>query len=261
MLKTIPITNLTQGQVLGAWALFCLSYAINAWGGLWPALLSGIGYVGSATLISIIVQVVSMIAKIVVVLTGGGLISLAAVECVAGVANRQIMLVYLRWKEPTVFTMPGRWSSTEFRSQLNPAMKLWFTSLGAFLILYTDQFFIGYFLGVAAIANYRAGLRRHQQSLYDDINIFTRLDAILQPALACRPSDDISHRALPKPDDRTRYYGDWHRRRPFVITRAIQSLARSGPFCWLSDPNRVLNNAVAGSSARNLRECSPIDGG
>jgi O-antigen/teichoic acid export membrane protein len=155
-LGTVTLKQLTLGQVLGAWLLFCLSYAINAWGGLWVALLSGLGYVGSANLIMVIIQVVAMIAKIIVVSLGGGLMSLAIIDCVASLVGRQVARAYLLWKEPGILSLPGSWSGGKLRSMLSPALKCWITSLGAFLILRTDEIFIGYFLDAAAIANYRA---------------------------------------------------------------------------------------------------------
>ncbi|MFO0789882.1 MAG: oligosaccharide flippase family protein [Pirellulales bacterium] len=156
LLGYVPVENISHSQVLSAWALFCLGYAINAWGGLWISLLGGLGYVGIVNLITIVMQVIATILKIVVVTRGGGLLSLAVVDCVAAIATRQLMRLYLMWKEPEVLTLPGTWSSVEFRSILSPALKFWVTTLGAFLILKTDEIFITNFLGAAAIADYRA---------------------------------------------------------------------------------------------------------
>lgn len=166
LLRRVTTNDLSQGQVLVAWALFCISYAINTWGALWVALLGGLGYVGSASLIGIIIQVAAMIIKIVVVLLGGGLLPLAITECIASVATRQVARAYLHWKEPELATCPGKWSPAEFYSLLNPAIKNWLTALGAFLILQTDQFFIVAYRGVAQIADYRA-----TYSVFSNLNI------------------------------------------------------------------------------------------
>lgn len=155
LLRKLRLEELTEGQVMGAWALFCLSYSINAWSGLWLTLLSGLGYVGSANLITITMLVAAALAKIVSVACGGGLLSLALVDCLAAFATRQLLRAYLIWKESDVLTFPGHWSASEFRSIIAPALKLWVTSLGAFLILKTDDIFITYFLGQAEIANYK----------------------------------------------------------------------------------------------------------
>jgi O-antigen/teichoic acid export membrane protein len=156
LLQRVPLVTLTKSEVLGAWALFCLSYSINAWSGLWLTLLNGLGYVGSANLITVVMLVVAALGKIVAVACGGSLISLAVIDCVAAIATRQILRAYLLRKESDVLTFPGHWSSAEFRSILAPAIKFWVTALGAFLILKTDEIFITYFLGTAAIADYRS---------------------------------------------------------------------------------------------------------
>jgi O-antigen/teichoic acid export membrane protein len=156
LLRRVPLNHLTEGEVLGAWALFCLSYSINAWGGLWLTLLSGLGYVGSANLITIIMQVVAALAKIIAVSRGGSLLSLATIDCVTAIATRQLLRAYLLWKETDVLTLTGRWSTIDFHSILTPALKYWITTLGAFLILKTDEIFIIYFLNAAAIADYKA---------------------------------------------------------------------------------------------------------
>jgi O-antigen/teichoic acid export membrane protein len=156
LLKNVRLVHLSYHEVLVAWALFCLSYAINTWGGLWSVLLGGLGFVGSASMIGVVVQAIALVVKIVAVVMGGGLLHLALIECVAGIANRQVTLAYLRWKDPQLFRWEGAWSTAEFRSLLNPAVRYWLTSLGAFLILQTDQFFIARYLGIAEIADYRA---------------------------------------------------------------------------------------------------------
>jgi O-antigen/teichoic acid export membrane protein len=156
LLKQVPLQRLAWGQVLGAWALFCVSYAINVWSGLWLTLLSGLGYVGGANLITTIMLVVAAVGKILAVSCGGSLVSLAVIDCVAAVATRQLLRAYFLWKEGHILQLPGRWSSGEFRSIVEPALKFWFTALAAFLVLKTDEIFITYFKGTEAIPDYRS---------------------------------------------------------------------------------------------------------
>jgi O-antigen/teichoic acid export membrane protein len=155
-LRLLKLEDLTYQQVMGAWMLFSLSYAINAWGGLWVALLGGLGYVGTANLITVVTQVFGVIGKLAVVALGGGLLSLAAIDCITFVVARQVGRAYMLWKEPTVLAQTGQWSADDFRSMLNPALKCWVTSLGAFLVLKTDEIFIALYFGPADIATYRA---------------------------------------------------------------------------------------------------------
>jgi O-antigen/teichoic acid export membrane protein len=155
-LRRLKLEDLTDQQVMGAWLLFSLSYAINAWGGLWVALLGGLGYVGTANLITVVTQVLGGLGKLAVVVLGGGLLSLAVVDCITFVVARQVGRAYLMWKEPTVLAQTGKWSADDFWSMLNPALKCWATSLGAFLVLKTDELFIAFYFGPADIADYRA---------------------------------------------------------------------------------------------------------
>ncbi|RIK83988.1 MAG: teichoic acid transporter [Planctomycetota bacterium] len=155
-LGSLELTRLSLSEVFFAWALICVGYAINTWGGFWLCLLGGLGYVGGAGFITVGFQIAGLVVKVIVVLCGGGLIGLAVTDCVAGLAARQATIAYLRWREPQVSTLVGCWSQSEFRSMLSPAIRTWLTALGAFLILRTNQYFIASFKGAEALPNYQA---------------------------------------------------------------------------------------------------------
>lgn len=139
-----------------AWTVMCLSHALGVWAALWSCLLQGTGHVGWDGLIGIGIQVGSLVAQILAVLFGGGLIALAVIAAVGAVITRFAVLTFMRRRHPELFQIAGRPSWPLFKDMMSPALKYWATGLGAFLILKTDQYFIAYFEGAADIPSYQA---------------------------------------------------------------------------------------------------------
>lgn len=152
----IELQQLDHRTIWIAWTVMCLSHALGVWAAMWGCLLQGTGHVGWDGLIGIAVQVCTLIAQIVAVLLGGGLITLASIAAIGALVTRYAVLIFMRRREPSLFSLQGRWSRELFRNMLRPALKAWATGVGAFLILKTDQYFIAYFKGVDNIPNYQA---------------------------------------------------------------------------------------------------------
>lgn len=152
----IPLQQLDHSTIWIAWTVMCLSHALGVWAAMWSCLLQGTGHVGWDGLIGIAVQVCTLVAQIVAVLLGGGLITLASIAAIGALVTRYAVLVLMRRREPGLFRRQGRWNRDMFDSMVRPALKAWATGLGAFLILKTDQYFIAYFKGADNIPSYQA---------------------------------------------------------------------------------------------------------
>lgn len=155
----IELLQLDIQTILIAWTIMCLSHALGVWVAMWNALLQGLGYVGWDTLISTFIGILTLSIQIVVVLQGGGLIALSIVTALSVLISRFLMYIFISRREPKLFILKGKWSLLLVKDMTKPALKAWITSLGAFLILRTDQYFIGYFQGVKDIPSYHAAFQ------------------------------------------------------------------------------------------------------
>ena len=155
-LRSLPLHQATSRAVWVAWTIICISYSVNTWAGVWSCLLSGIGYVGWDALIGTAVTALTLIGQIVAVLCGGGLIALAAVSTAGGLLSRYGTLLFVRRRNPELFEITGSPRRRHIRELAALSVRVWLTSLGAFLVLKTDQYFIAYFRGAADIPAYQA---------------------------------------------------------------------------------------------------------
>jgi len=139
-----------------AWALMCAGYSINTWAGFVNSLLCGLGDVGLAGAINVGSFVLVDILSIVTVAAGGGIVELAIIWSVGGVVNRIIAWIALRRQYPEIASARGRWSGELARSMVLPAAKVWLMSLGTFLVMQTDRFYIAYLVNIDAVPAYVA---------------------------------------------------------------------------------------------------------
>jgi len=86
---------------------------------------------------------------------GGGLVALAIISVVSGLFNRFIIIGFIKWRQPELLVIKGRWRKDYATSLIKPAMLYWLTDLGAFLILRTDAYFISILKGVSNLPQYQ----------------------------------------------------------------------------------------------------------
>lgn len=158
-ISQIELQELDRSTIWIAWTIMCLSHALGVWAAMWSCLLQGTGHVGWDGLIGIVVQVATLVAQIVAVLFGGGLITLALIAAAGAIATRFAVLGFMRHRQPELFVLQGQWDRDMFHSMIRPALKAWATGVGAFLILKTDQYFIAYFQGADKIPSYHAAFQ------------------------------------------------------------------------------------------------------
>lgn len=152
----LELKQVSPQTLFWSWLLMCAGYAIGVWVSYLNCWLVGIGYVGLDGLIQIVVAMLTVVANILVVILGGGLLALAAISVAAGLVQRFATLAFIRWRQPQLLNIPGKWNYQLARAMIKPSLYCWLTSVGVFLILRTDQYFIAVFSGAKEIPSYNA---------------------------------------------------------------------------------------------------------
>lgn len=155
-LSSLSLESSNLYVVWMAWAVLCLGQALTVWASPWTSLLQGVGYVGWDALIGSFVQSLMIVAQILVVLLGGGLVSLAAVTAIGALTQRFVLFGFARRNRPELFERVGLWQSKLFAEMRPLAFRAWLTALGVWMISSTDQFIIASLAGVPELPAYRA---------------------------------------------------------------------------------------------------------
>lgn len=155
-INQLEIVEVSRQTVLWSWIVLCGGYSIGVWVEYLNCLLTGMGYVGFNGLILTVLSLATNIINIVVVISGGGLFELAIILVVTSLAQRFLLLAFIRNYKPELLTIKGKWDTKIAKSLIKPALDNWFASLSVFLIFRADVYFIGTFIGVPAIAPYQA---------------------------------------------------------------------------------------------------------
>jgi len=156
LIRELKLETVSPQTVFWAWTLMCLGYAINVRFVYLACWLQGIGYVGWDSLIATILAVVTIIANIIAVLMGGGLLALSIILVINGLLQRLVLIGFIKWRKPELLIIPGKWRKDYFQAMLKPSLYAWLTGLGSFLILRTDDYFIAFLGNIAEIPIYRA---------------------------------------------------------------------------------------------------------
>jgi O-antigen/teichoic acid export membrane protein len=155
-LRTLHLGNVPFSQVWLAWSVICLSQALGVWANVWNAVLQGIGYVGWDAVLGSFASALTLLAQIIVVLLGGGLVALAVAAAAGALTQRFLMLGFARRRRPEIFGIHGQWQFALVKNMIPLALRAWATAVGIVLVLNTDQLFIGKMIGAAALPSYRA---------------------------------------------------------------------------------------------------------
>lgn len=155
-LQHLHLTTLTLPVVWTAWAVLCLTQAFGVWAQVWNCLLTGVGYVGWDAILGSFVSTVTLLAQIVTLFLGGGLVALAVVAAVGLFFQRYLLLGFARSRRPELFKIGGKFDPALVRGLISPSLRSWATGIGILMVLNTDQFFIASLTGAAQIPAYRA---------------------------------------------------------------------------------------------------------
>ncbi|HTD66101.1 MAG TPA: lipopolysaccharide biosynthesis protein [Candidatus Limnocylindria bacterium] len=155
-LRNLELQGLSHATVWIAWTILCACQALTVWATVWTCLLQGVGYIGWDALIASFISAGMLIAQIIVVLCGGGLIALAAIAAVTVVFQRAMTRWFARRRRPELFSLKGKWNRTLVRGMAGIAFRAWLTAVGTVLVFNTDQFFITAAKGTESIPAFRA---------------------------------------------------------------------------------------------------------
>lgn len=156
VISQLHLKEVSPQIVFWAWTLMCIGYALAVWVSYLDCWLVGIGYVGWNSLIATITSLLMILTSISAVLLGGGLLALALISVISGLIQRFVILGFIRWRTPKLLTIRGKWNAELAKAMVKPSLYCWLTSLGAFLILKTDQYFIALEFGTSNIPSYNA---------------------------------------------------------------------------------------------------------
>ncbi len=154
-LRNLELHGLSHTTVWIAWTILCACQALNVWATVWTCLLQGVGYIGWDALIASFISAGMLIAQIIAVLCGGGIVTLAAIAAIAVIFQRGVTRSFARRRRPELFSQQGVWNPAVLKGMRGLAFRAWLTTLGGVLVFQTDQFFIAGFQGVKEIPAYR----------------------------------------------------------------------------------------------------------
>lgn len=145
-----------RGVLAVAWSVLCLGHALNVWAAVWSTSLQGLGLVGWDALGQTLVTVAVLVLQMAAAALGGGLVALAILTSLGALATRYLMKVVVLRHHPEVVApdaspMPGL-----LRGILGLSFRGWLTSLGVFVMLRTDQYFVATLSGVSDVPAYSA---------------------------------------------------------------------------------------------------------
>jgi O-antigen/teichoic acid export membrane protein len=155
-LRQLRVVSLSLSSMCVAWGILCLSSSLGVWSEVWNWLMQGLGYIGWGFAMASALDVLTIVLQIGAVLMGGGLVALAITMAVAPVLLRFLLLRCARKWRPELFATRGKWDANLVRSLVSPSLRAWVTSLGIFVVMYSDPYLIALLNGASQIPAYRA---------------------------------------------------------------------------------------------------------
>ncbi len=155
LIGKLDLKEVSFQTVFWSWTLMCVGYSINVWVSYLDSLLAGVGYVGWDGILNMILAFLTTVITIVAVLMDGGILVLSAISVGSALFQRFLLLGFIRWRNPELLQINGRWNSDYARAMIRPSLYAWLTSLGAFLVLRTDDYFIALLRNVSDLPAYR----------------------------------------------------------------------------------------------------------
>jgi O-antigen/teichoic acid export membrane protein len=156
LLALLHLGSLPPRDAMTAWALMCAAHAVTVWGGAWSSVLQGYGRIGLDIGVSVAAGIATSAAQAALVLTGHGVIALAAAALAVAVMARVVARIVAARIAGEACRERPRWDRALAARIAAPSVRAWITALGTFLILKTDQFFIAAYLSPAEIPPYYA---------------------------------------------------------------------------------------------------------
>jgi O-antigen/teichoic acid export membrane protein len=159
-LWTLPISEALFKNSLVAWAIFSMSQAVTCHFKYLETTLTGHGEVGWQNITQTIVQALTLAGYFVVLhFFQGGIIALSIIFLCRNMMNAFFVWLLVRGRVDNLHLSKVKVTWQDVKPHIRPAFDMFLISLGSFLILNTDQYFIVTFLGTAQLPDYAAAYR------------------------------------------------------------------------------------------------------
>ena len=159
VVRGVGFRDISSTYALMVWATAGFSYALTIWSNQWTCHICGTGQVPRYLGITAIARGLGLLMKIAALLLGQGLLAIALVDLCIAVGSLMALRQASKVDLAKIDSLFARSWSTKVFNELRPlAVRSWCTSLGAFLVLQTDQYFIAFHSGIEQIPDYQATL-------------------------------------------------------------------------------------------------------
>lgn len=156
LINSIELEEVSRHTIYFSWFLICIGYVTNVYVSYLDCLFIGMGYIASSNFILVIINILTLLGNFFVAKLDGGILALSTVYLFIVLIQRTIFLIYLKLKKPELLNIEGKCNWVLAKEMFKPSIFWWLTSLGQFLILKTDQYFITIFTGAKNIPSYHA---------------------------------------------------------------------------------------------------------
>lgn len=137
-----------------AWFILCVANALRISQSYSRATLNAFGHVGWDSIVSIASQFILVVLQISFLVSGGGLIALAVGFLVSVVINKIALAVVVA--KLIQKTGKGKFDPKFILENWRLMFGGWLTGIGAYLLLKTDYFLVGYFAGLGEVSSFFA---------------------------------------------------------------------------------------------------------
>jgi O-antigen/teichoic acid export membrane protein len=155
-INQLDFKEVSFSEVKLCWIILSIGFSSSVWLNYQYSLLSGLGYVGITGMLDSCLNILMIVANILILLSGGGLIELAIVSMLVRMSQRFLVSVYIKLKKPYILKFKGRWNFSLAKSLSKMSFFCWMTFLGKLLLVRTDQYFIASISSVENVAVYQA---------------------------------------------------------------------------------------------------------
>lgn len=160
---SLEVPEALKERSLVSWGVFSLSQAVTCRWRFLQTTLNGHGEVGYQNIIEVIAQGLSLACYFVVMhFFNGGILGLTFVVLGRSMVISTLLQLTVRNRVPQTFRGKVKVSWPDVKPHIRPAADLFLISIGTFLILNTDQYFIVQFLGAEKLPDYAAAYRMVQ---------------------------------------------------------------------------------------------------
>jgi O-antigen/teichoic acid export membrane protein len=155
MILPLDLAHVSRGEAWSAWIMLCLASAVVVGSGWLGSVIAGAGQVGPDVLLLAGGTVLAAFLQVAVAAAGGRLVWLAAATLGSSLVYPWVARHFVHRQLPLAMA-GGEWRREMVASMQSPALRLWLTTIGGFMIMRTDQFVIAYALGSDQIPRYQA---------------------------------------------------------------------------------------------------------